>query len=372
MHAKFVRRGRHRRERDRIQGRSGSEGEDVAAQALKERQFGGDGQLTTPVTLTVTVFHNPGNTPIATETPDITITPTVTTFVTAAPTLPATISIPVGLTSTSDLPPTVTTTVLPPISTLSPSPTTVSTPPTTPSLSIISQSNASSIPNIPDNDSDKKTKNNPKLSTGATAGIIIGCLAVLIIAVLFGLRKRSAKRQSKLRGFWARSKGPIEFKREELEPTPYIYDPDSTINGQGLGSSMGFTGQPATMTGTGNGNTRTPTSPRSISTVGLGLPQGLPSAYGSEAGTHSTGWVSPSQMPVLYSTVVSRSFVPTLPDELSISTGETLKVLQEYDDGWAECMTLSGQVGMVPVECFDRRDSGRKSGRYSSLPGARR
>lgn len=138
---------------------------------------------------------------------------------------------------------------------------------------------------------------------------------------------------------------------------------------------MGFTGQPATnMTGTAGGIRRNQTSPRSISTMGLeGLPQGLPSAYGSESGMHSAvGSVSPSQMPVLYTIIVSRSFVPTLPDELSISTGETLKVLQEFDDGWAECMTLGGEVGMVPLECFDRQDERRKSSRYSSLPGARR
>jgi len=134
---------------------------------------------------------------------------------------------------------------------------------------------------------------------------------------------------------------------------------------------MDFTGQPATVTGAA-GNTRSPTSPRSMSTVGLGLPRALPSAYGSESGMNSTGSGSLSQIPVLFTIVVSRSFVPTLPDELSISTGETLKVLQEFDDGWAECMTLSGEVGMVPLECFDRRDEGRKTSRYSSLPGARR
>jgi hypothetical protein len=78
---------------------------------------------------------------------------------------------------------------------------------------------------------------------------------------------------------------------------------------------------------------------------------------------------------------VIRSYVPTLPDELSISTGERLEILQVYDDGWAECMNFSGDVGMIPLECFvkgpskresrmgmTREETSRKSRRYTSLP----
>lgn len=171
-----------------------------------------------------------------------------------------------------------------------------------------------------------------------------------------------------LRGSWYKVLG---FGPRHLEPTPYMYNPDSSINGQGLSGGMDFTGLPVTMTGD-TGNTPRPTSPRSMSTVGLGLPRTLPSAYGPDSGINSSGPTSPSQTTVLFTTVVSRSFLPTLPDELSISTGETLGVLQEFDDGWAECMTLSGEIGMVPLACISRRDEGRKLNRYSSLPGARR
>ncbi|KDQ61067.1 hypothetical protein JAAARDRAFT_94211, partial [Jaapia argillacea MUCL 33604] len=48
------------------------------------------------------------------------------------------------------------------------------------------------------------------------------------------------------------------------------------------------------------------------------------------------------------------TFVPSLPDELSISVGETLRILSEYDDGWALCMNGRGEKGMVPLECLDR------------------
>lgn len=91
-------------------------------------------------------------------------------------------------------------------------------------------------------------------------------------------------------------------------------------------------------------------------------PRALPSAYGSE-GMNGGGLTSP-KVSVLYHTVVARSYVPTLPDELAISTGETLKVLQEFDDGWSECMNSAGEAGMVPLECFGKQGG---FGRQTSL-----
>lgn len=76
------------------------------------------------------------------------------------------------------------------------------------------------------------------------------------------------------------------------------------------------------------------------------------------------------------------TFVPNLPDELSITAGETIRVLNEYDDGWALCANERGEQGVVPVECFVRaRPSNgqypgqgtgdwRMSRRASSLNGA--
>ncbi|KZP08719.1 hypothetical protein FIBSPDRAFT_686906, partial [Athelia psychrophila] len=67
------------------------------------------------------------------------------------------------------------------------------------------------------------------------------------------------------------------------------------------------------------------------------------------------------------------TFIPCLPDELSISTGETVRVLARYDDGWAMCVNGTGEQGMVPTECLDsgngRVGSGdwRASRRVSSL-----
>jgi len=55
------------------------------------------------------------------------------------------------------------------------------------------------------------------------------------------------------------------------------------------------------------------------------------------------------------SAAVVCTFIPTLPDELSIMVGETIRILSEYDDGWALCSNARGEIGMVPLECLFHR-----------------
>jgi hypothetical protein len=79
--------------------------------------------------------------------------------------------------------------------------------------------------------------------------------------------------------------------------------------------------------------------------------------------------------------VIQCTFIPTLPDELSIRMGEIVRVLAEYDDGWALCTNAHGERGMVPLECLDQSAQGlarqgsqadrRTSRRASSLVAAR-
>jgi len=54
-----------------------------------------------------------------------------------------------------------------------------------------------------------------------------------------------------------------------------------------------------------------------------------------------------------YSTTVMCTFIPSLPDELTISIGETLRVLAGYEDGWSLCMNSRGKQGMVPNDCLE-------------------
>ena len=46
--------------------------------------------------------------------------------------------------------------------------------------------------------------------------------------------------------------------------------------------------------------------------------------------------------------------MPSLPDELTICVGETLRVLAGYEDGWSLCMDCRGEQGMVPNECLEK------------------
>ena len=51
--------------------------------------------------------------------------------------------------------------------------------------------------------------------------------------------------------------------------------------------------------------------------------------------------------------VVRVTFIPTLSDELSITPGETLRIIGSFDDGWAMCVNGRGDRGMVPLECLE-------------------
>ena len=56
---------------------------------------------------------------------------------------------------------------------------------------------------------------------------------------------------------------------------------------------------------------------------------------------------TPNKVTVMY------TFVPHLPDELPVKIGDQLRVIREFDDGWALCVTIAhGKQGMVPVECL--------------------
>ncbi|KAJ3846869.1 hypothetical protein EV368DRAFT_52118 [Lentinula lateritia] len=76
------------------------------------------------------------------------------------------------------------------------------------------------------------------------------------------------------------------------------------------------------------------------------------------------------------SNVVNRAavrctFVPNLPDELTVLNGEALDVLQEYDDGWVFCSNSKGERGMVPLECL-AYETGSDFWGGRSMAGSRR
>lgn len=314
---------------------------------LVERQA-----LTGPVTLTVTITR--GSSGAASDT--ISSLPSPPTTSIAPPQL--TTSSPIPAVSSPNAPPQLLTSITPitavPTSTVLtsdvPFPTSNPTPvsESAPSFSIPP---ISAIPISGGHNSDSKADDNmpapstETISSGGIVGIVLGCLVVLIAAVVFGLRKRSVRNRLKLRGAWTKSKDMRLAGM--LKPTPYTYgsrrDEDPIMNRRNQTPPlMGSMGQPVSVVSTINGLP--------------GFPHPLPSAYGIESGGDVNTATSVSGKPVLYSAIVVRSFVTSLPDELSISTGHMLKVLQVFDDGWAECTSMDGETGMVPLECFERRN----------------
>jgi hypothetical protein len=107
-----------------------------------------------------------------------------------------------------------------------------------------------------------------------------------------------------------------------------------------------------------------------------------PASYAkSDTPTIST---KPDRASVGRTATVRCTFIPSLPDELSISNGEIVRIVSEYDDGWALCANTRDEQGMVPLECLQKATTvvpestggvdWRNAQRASSLasPGSRR
>lgn len=337
---------------------------------------GGDGEgnaFTAPITITVTEVSQPTVTP-----PPVVVFPTSSSATSTASTSSTTSTmvtsqIQINATSTQSI-------------ALS-----SSTQITIPSPTIIIGNNTASGHNSTDSAKDQSDSSTRPLSAGATAGIVIACLLLLIVAVVFGLRHRFVRNRLRTRGIWARTRGinptpePLitPYEPKEVAPTQNLpiyktYQSGETSPGVHFGRA-----QADAM------SSRVPVPPllESLQTV--------PASYGTEALPNPfeqrriTTIASPAALsPRLdsaatpdmmspFGSMVKCTFIPTLPDELSIVTGETIRVVAEYDDGWALCFNGRGEQGMAPLACLDRGFNStsqqvnyeyRESRRVSSLP----
>ncbi|KAJ2916970.1 hypothetical protein MD484_g3445, partial [Candolleomyces efflorescens] len=225
------------------------------------------------------------------------------------------------------------------------------------------------------------TTRRSSLPAGAMIGIVLAGIFLVVGIAIFVIRKRYVQRRQKLRKGWARSKasrlsGSDELKSASNSTTSLTADQDQTNTAN-------------TMLVAANNTTQTRrTGPRPLSLVeAASAPQMSfvlpppPVTYGNETfgsvsqtSVNSTGGVPkskrassknssspiygpPSSANTNATATVVSTFITTLPDELTITTGETLRVLAEYDDGWALCLNLRGEQGMVPRECLDGRFS---------------
>ena len=221
------------------------------------------------------------------------------------------------------------------------------------------------------------------LSSGATAGIVATVCIAAAILVVFLVRKTFIRRRQRKRNTWGAGAYPYDDKDSapmipERLAAPAIdiasRTPNTATSFGNVGmaySNGGMTPQttdwqrgqmvspsPATPAPMTAGPmtpsfyvTPPPTSYNNPAIEdaygGIGSAPGSATAFGSQYG--GPGGVETAVVKVVY--------VPTLPDELSISAGEIVRVIRAFDDGWAMCQNSRGEQGVAPLECLDRSNS---------------
>ncbi|MCJ1398212.1 hypothetical protein MMC11_001409 [Xylographa trunciseda] len=107
-----------------------------------------------------------------------------------------------------------------------------------------------------------------------------------------------------------------------------------------------------------------------IVTPGLRQPMdgALPSPAGSEYSitSHSGGTVAAGATPTNVHRI-QLDFKPSMEDELELKAGQLVRLLHEYDDGWALCIRLDrSQQGVAPRTCLSARPVKPRSKRSGS------
>ncbi|KAG5220894.1 SH3 domain-containing protein [Salix suchowensis] len=180
------------------------------------------------------------------------------------------------------------------------------------------------------------------LPAGAIAGIVITVLVLAALTVFLVRKRVAANRQSRSRS-WKDNLFSKGISSEKYNAGGAGYGREEGVGG--TITPYAFTPQPQTQ------HKSTPS--KSIPRVPV------PAMPTTVVPTHTDEW--PRSPPVVNGRTVVSTFIPSLPDEMSISMGETVRVLAEYDDGWALCMNGRGEQGMVPLECLGQDNSTRQA-----------
>ncbi|KAF7364008.1 SH3 domain-containing protein [Mycena sanguinolenta] len=159
------------------------------------------------------------------------------------------------------------------------------------------------------------------LPTGAIVGITIACVILILGAFVFFIRQRALRNRNTRRQTQSQWMGGTS------------YSPAKTMAESSPGASFARAQQAALAR---------PAVPAAVVPV-------PPAAYNTGAAP-APSVTSAGGAPAM----VRYEFLPSLPDELSITTGEVVSVISEYDDGWAFCKNARGDQGMVPLECLER------------------
>ncbi|KAG2146853.1 uncharacterized protein EDB93DRAFT_1085906 [Suillus bovinus] len=229
------------------------------------------------------------------------------------------------------------------------------------------------------------------LSSGALGGIIAASVVVALALVIFIIRKTYLRRRQNRRLSW-----PAGNIFNETKPLPAAPVDDFSEKPASLRNSP-----MSPFEAHGHSQYQTPLQPpiqrMQSPFTGYAGPAPPPASYNNPMNMYSQAPPPPSLSPgdsavamartaveahsysppapaatTATEAVVNRVFIPTLPDELSVTAGERIRVLAQYDDAWALCANGRGEQGMVPQECLDRlvasnQPDWRNAGRTSSL-----
>ncbi|THH05027.1 hypothetical protein EW145_g5100 [Phellinidium pouzarii] len=220
------------------------------------------------------------------------------------------------------------------------------------------------------------------LSSAATGGIVAACVIAGLALIIFVVRKTFIRRRKRKRNTWGAGIYPEinvteKYGDNALEPPPPV--PEKTAISSGyLGAGSGA-------------EPRTPVwaPPRPVSpnpstyyvtpppmSYNNQMMDAAPGASLTPAAAGATGtrpnssgsvvWsMSRPQSAAVETAIVRVVYIPTLPDELSIMSGEVVQVVQVFDDGWVLCRNARGEQGVVPLECLDRSAAHAQAERLS-------
>jgi len=177
-----------------------------------------------------------------------------------------------------------------------------------------------------------------KLGVGPIIGIVFGVFALLVFIGLFLYRRRMIRKRKTLRGKWAIKPfeigSPKDFRKGD--------DDDMMRATQSMVQVSAIAALPSPNFGRGSGSTDSPPM------------------YLSKPPVGGRNRIAPDFK------FVKQVFDATRPDELQVDLGDRLRVLKEYDDGWAQCVNMSAPLdagqdrkqGMVPMACWAGDDVG--------------
>ncbi|KAG0697008.1 hypothetical protein DFH29DRAFT_175302 [Suillus ampliporus] len=220
---------------------------------------------------------------------------------------------------------------------------------TTPSPSTTSNSNNASA----------SSASSQGLSSGALGGIIAASVIVSLALLIFIVRKTYLRRRQKHRFSWPAgnvfndtkplpaapvedfSEKPASVRNSPMSPfethgqSVYASPPQPPI--QRMQSPFtGYAG-PAPPPASYNNPVMYSQPPPSLS-PGDAVVAMARAAAGAESYPASIPAPTPApRFRTASEAVVKRAFIPTLPDELSVTAGERIRVLAHYDDAWALC-----------------------------------